>query len=60
MITSEALTKRLEALAKGVARGFKPRLDRIDKSAADSLDLIEDLQDRVAKLEALVAQLTAG
>ncbi|MDF0734177.1 hypothetical protein P0Y43_26180 [Pseudomonas entomophila] len=53
-------TKDMEMLAKGLAQGLKPRLDRIDKSAGDSLDLIEDLQDRVAKLEALVAQLTAG
>lgn len=53
-------TKEMEVLAKGLAQAIKPKIERIDKSAADSLDLIEDLQDRVAKLEALVAQLTAG
>ena len=52
--------KEMEVLAKGLGQALKPQLDRIDKSAADSLDLIEDLQDRVAKLEALVAQQTAG
>ena len=53
-------TKDMEVLAKGLGQVLKPKLERIDKSLGDSLDLIEDLQDRVAKLEALVAQLTAG
>ena len=44
-------TQELEALAKGLAAGMKPRLKEIAKEQDDLLELIQDLQDRVTRLE---------
>ncbi|GAO95251.1 hypothetical protein PSA5_21060 [Pseudomonas syringae pv. actinidiae] len=43
--------------AKAVASVLRPVIKGVKEESADQLDLIQDLQDRVNKLEALVATL---
>ena len=44
-------TQELEALAKGLAAGMKPRLTELAQEQDDVRELIQDLQDRVTRLE---------
>lgn len=41
----------LEGLAKGLAMGLKPTLKQLADENGDVLELIQDLQDRIAEIE---------
>lgn len=43
--------KELEGLAKGLAMGLKPTLKALADESSDVLELIQDLQDRIAEIE---------